>query len=140
MLRELLSSTHREVRPLLPTCANRRGSVLIVEQSAESREVLRTALTRRGIATLEAEEAGAGLQLLRDFRPDVVVLDLDAELADQESIRDAFDAEGQTLIVLGTARRYLQTLPASRVHRKPYHYGPLIRTIETLCGGTSLTD
>ena len=46
--------------------ADHTDSVLIVDRSAESREVLRTLLERRGIRTLETNEAREGLQILRD--------------------------------------------------------------------------
>src|SRR5687768_5734980 len=82
-------------------------SVLIVDDSAESREVLKAALSRRGLSTLEACEARQGLDLLRRFHPDVVVLDLEAVAADDEIVRDQIDSEVQKqhsrLIVLGRA-------------------------------------
>ncbi len=115
--------------------------VLIVDKSAETREVLKTALQSRGMATMEAHEARQGLDLLRRFHPDVVVLDLETEAADDEILRDEIDCEVQRhhsrLIVLGRARRYAASLPVGQVVAKPYHYAPLIRTIERLCDETA---
>ena len=108
-------------------------SVLIVEQSDESRDVLRTALERRGVTILEAAEARAGLDLLRQHHPNVAVLDLEADWADDEAIRAGYDGQqDSSLVVLGTARRPNACLPDDRVVRKPYHFAPLIRTIEGL--------
>ena len=48
-------------------------TVLIVDPSADNREVLRTALARRGLTIFEAEAADRGLELAREHRPDVIV-------------------------------------------------------------------
>ncbi len=117
-------------------------SVLIVDQSEESRDVIRTILEPRGINVLEAKAAGSGLRLLREQHPNVVVLDL--ELADYESdeIQVAFEDESRrnatSLVMLGKVTRVDGSQPqatatnAPHVIPKPYHYGPLIRTIEQL--------
>ena len=55
---------------------NRQRSVLIVDRSEETREVLQTVLERRGERTLAASRAVKGLELARRHRPDLVVLDL----------------------------------------------------------------
>ena len=110
--------------------------VLIVDRSEDCREVLRTLLAARGIATIETCEARQGLALLNRHRPSVVVLDLDAEAADDELVRQQFADESQendsVLVVLGRVRRTFPALPNGRVISKPYHFAPLIRTIEQL--------
>jgi hypothetical protein len=76
------------------------------------------------------------LELIRQHHPAVVVLDLDAGDAHDEQLRDELDAAAHdscsALVVLGKARRYLDTLPDGQVIEKPYHYGPLLCTIERL--------
>ena len=110
-----------------------RRLVLLVDQSVETREVLRTILERRGAQILETSQAREGLELLRTHRPTVTVLDLGAHDADNEEIRDGYADEPDTsLVVLGMAKRYKTQLPSARVVQKPYHFGPLIRTIEAL--------
>ncbi|MCA9155096.1 MAG: hypothetical protein KDA62_09980 [Planctomycetales bacterium] len=115
---------------------NSPRSVLIIDNSAESREVFRTVLSTRGIELLEASNARQGLEMLRQHHPRVVVLDLEAQQADDEMLRDEYDHESASqqasLVILGTARRYDAALPKDRVVPKPYHYGPVIRTIERL--------
>jgi CheY-like chemotaxis protein len=110
--------------------------VVIVDESPECREVLHTLLESRGVSSIEVSGAREGLELIRLHHPDVVVLDLDADSADDESVRDALDCEARehdtALVVLGKARRYLKALPDGQVLAKPYHYAPLIRTIERL--------
>lgn len=117
-------------------------SVLIVDRSAESREVLRTVLSRRGVRILEADGAEQGLELCRQHHPEVVVLDLDSSAADDERVRGEYesqaDAGASSLVVLGTLRRQdpAHTSPSlpGRFVPKPYHYAPLVRTIEELLG------
>jgi CheY-like chemotaxis protein len=55
-----------------------KSSVLIVDRSAESREVLKTALERLGMRIFEAAGLEDGLKLARAHRLDLIVLDLEA--------------------------------------------------------------
>ncbi len=112
-----------------------QASVLIVDELAESLEVLRTVLERRGVSVFQASGADQGLELLQNHHPDVVVLDLDLAAGDGESMQSAYEAQTRlsdaALVVLGKTRRPCR-LPLECVIAKPYHYGPLIRTIEAL--------
>lgn len=109
--------------------------VLLVDRSDDSRDVIRTVLERRGVEILEAPSARTGLELLRRHRPDVVVLDLEAEAADDLQVRAAYDNELASnqaeMVILGNLRED-QSCPDKHVLRKPYHYGPLIQMIEHL--------
>jgi DNA-binding NtrC family response regulator len=110
--------------------------VVIVDESADSREVFYTLLNSRGVRSLAVSGAREGLELIRRHHPAVVVLDLDAQEAESEQLRDEFDAATRescaALVVLGDARHYLERLPDAQVIAKPYHYGPVLRTIECL--------
>ena len=111
-------------------------SVLIVDPSADTREVLRTVLARRGLRTIEADAAERGLELARIHRPDVIVLDDDATAAgEHRQTNEKFAAEAcddrSHLIVLGKIRRD-QSLAGGHLIHKPYHFAPLIHTIERL--------
>jgi len=118
-------------------------SVLIVDRSEDSREVLRTVLEKRGVRTWEAAEARQGVELARRHHPQVIVLDLDAGDAEQREIRDQYQAESNEhdayLVVIGRSRSYEQILPKDRILAKPYHYAPLVRTIETLLGSIAVS-
>ena len=111
------------------------SSVLIVDASADTREVLRTALARRGLQILEADAADTGLELARNHHPDVIVLDSELEGIDSETIRQQFSAEAASqsshLIVLGKIRRG-PVFTGGHVIGKPYHFAPLVHTIEQL--------
>ena len=52
-------------------------SVLIVDRSQSTGEVLQTALERRGVRTLAVGRSEAGLELARRHHPELIVLDLD---------------------------------------------------------------
>jgi CheY-like chemotaxis protein len=109
--------------------------VLIVDPSAENREVLRTVLGRRGLAVFEAEAAEHGLQLAREHHPDVIVLDVEekqhAHSTPGQQFVDEAEASGSQLIVLGKIRRG-PVFTGGHVISKPYHFAPLIHTIEQL--------
>ncbi|HUT12204.1 MAG TPA: response regulator [Thermoguttaceae bacterium] len=111
-------------------------SVLIVDHSEETREVLQTALERRGLRTFSASRAGAGLELARRHRPDLIVLDLELDDAGSEDLPGGFAEQSCRdhipLVMLGTVRRDAKSPPEGEFVAKPYHYGPLIRKIEEL--------
>ena len=114
----------------------RRQSVLIIDHSADSRQVLRTALERRGVVILEAEQGQIGLELARRYHPTLVVLDLETIPAGDDALRNGLDSETENaripLVILGNIRKSEALLPHQSVVPKPYHYGPLIRKIEQL--------
>lgn len=110
--------------------------VLIVDRSPETREVLETALARRGVQTYFARRARHGLELAQRIRPDLIVLDLELDQADPDAACTPFarqSRQNQTpLVVLGSARRAPADSSLGEFIRKPYDYGPLVRKIEEL--------
>jgi ActR/RegA family two-component response regulator len=98
--------------------------------------VLRTIFKPRGVDVLATKQVSEGLAILRNSHPNVVVLDLDEGHSDTESVQADFEQESRRhdarLVLLGRAARRLQTADRGCSLAKPYHYGPLIRTIETL--------
>jgi DNA-binding response OmpR family regulator len=110
--------------------------VLIVDRSSDVRDVLRTVLELRGVQILEATGAHQGLQMARQFHPSLIVLDLESESAEQESVQDQYAVQSQAsnapLVILGNLDRWRQQMPEDRMVAKPYHYGPLVRKIEQL--------
>jgi CheY-like chemotaxis protein len=115
-------------------------SVLIVDASADNREVLRTVLARRGMTIFEAEAANEGLALARLHHPDVILLDLETDPAERDAVREQFAAEASghagQLIVVGQLRRdavgAAPVFAGGHVISKPYHFAPLIHTIERM--------
>jgi len=111
-------------------------SVLIVDHSEETRQVLQTALERRGLRTFSASRAGVGLELARQYRPDLIVLDLELDDSPSGDLPGSFAEQSCRdripLVMLGTVRRGAENPPEGEFVAKPYHYGPLIRKIEEL--------
>ena len=118
-------------------------SVLIVDRSEETREVLQTALERRGLRTFSAGAKKRGLELARAHQPDLIVLDLELENSTPEEIFTPFAQQAQIsppqMVFLGTFRRKGQSFFRGEFAAKPYHYGPLARRIEELLGATGQT-
>jgi DNA-binding response OmpR family regulator len=110
------------------------SSVLIVDRSDESRDVLRLALERRGLRVFPAANVADSWALARLHHPDLVVLDLDAGDLAKPSVRDltaAIDQQGGTLVILGNPL-HAGNYPAGEFIAKPYHYKPLVLKIEEL--------
>ncbi len=113
----------------------RGSSVLIVDGLTEDRQVLRTALERRGVRVFEAARADAGLALAPRHRPDLIVLDLELASRDDAAGPNDFAAWANdydaSLILIGTAGRQAAAT-AGEFIAKPYHYQPLVLKIEQL--------
>ncbi len=117
----------------------RKPSVLIVDAGEETREVLGTVLQRRGMQTLWAEAPEEALQLAQTYQPDLIILDLQVEDGSANRICQPLAQKVQQtqtpLVVLGRWRAPDRIFPGE-CFPKPYHYGPLIRTIEQLIQGS----
>jgi len=113
--------------------------VLIVDQSEESREVLQTALSRRGLRAYATGAADQGLALAERYHPDLVVLDLDIDETAADTLSGPLGGKGRNepvpIVLLGGVRRDFARFPTGEFIAKPYHYGPLIRRIEELLEG-----
>lgn len=112
--------------------ASRR--VLIVDDSRDSREVLRAVLELRGWNIIEADDATDGLAKAEAFHPDVIVLDTDTtdDCDAEASFDDASRRNNASLVVIGQARYNVAPSARHRMVAKPYHYAPLVRTIDEL--------
>lgn len=112
------------------------SGVLIVDQSPENREVLRTVLQRHGFEIFEAERDTDGLTMAEQCHPKVLVLDMDTLDSADRSVIEEFDHHAQkenaSVVLLGRVPKASLPLANSDVISKPYHYGPLIRKIEML--------
>jgi CheY-like chemotaxis protein len=130
--------------------------VLIVDASRESREVLRTLLEHRGATTIEATRPDDALELTHTFRPHLIVLDAESDRSatgnPTERLREAAGRTDTPIVILGKvrpARRMTnlvnpqetsgetavsrdEAFPAGQILAKPYHYGALIRKIDSL--------
>lgn len=111
-------------------------SVLVVDRSEDTQEVLRAALERAGVQILSASGAQRGLELARQHLPDVIVLDADVADSPAEEVFEPFARQARDyatpLVVLGGVWRNKRDLPSGEFVSKPYHYAPLIRKIEAL--------
>jgi len=117
-----------------------KQSVLIVDESVETRTVLRTALEHPGRRVLEATGADEALRLAHQFHPSVIVLDVEIDHSATHSLAADFQSESlqsSSMVLLGTARRVAQGFSRGEFVAKPYHYGPLVRKIEKLLDAAS---
>jgi len=79
-------------------------TILIVDDNAMSRELIREALGRDGYSILEADDGRAALDLMAEVRPDLVVMDIHMPVLDgYETVKE----------MRGTAN--LETIPTIAV-------------------------
>ena len=83
-------------------------SVLVIEDEADIRQLLRTLLEREGFAVAEAVEGRDGVRQFHQSHPDIVILDVGLPDLDGwqvlERIRDMSDVPVLMLTALGTER------------------------------------
>ena len=79
-------------------------SVLIVEDDRNIAELLQMYLEKEGYAVTLAADGGQGLSKFRALRPDLVLLDVMMPVMDGWSVCRAIRAEGQTPIIMLTAK------------------------------------
>jgi CheY-like chemotaxis protein len=110
--------------------------VLVVDESADSREVLCTLLARHGATTLEARRPRQAVELAELHHVDLIVFDADSDRtdtgADVDHLKDAANRSGTPIVILGTVRGAKKRPPSGQFVAKPYHYGQLIHKIEDL--------
>lgn len=138
----MLIGADRDVRPSVTTegvTLVQERSVLIVDRSEETREVLKTALERRGVRIFAASRAQRGLELAREHQPDLIVLDLEVDDSAPDEVCAPFAQHAQgrqtPMVLLGNVQRpayVAEDGQSGEFVAKPYHYGPLIRKIEEL--------
>src|SRR5690606_16779186 len=88
-------------------CGAARGDVLIVDDDAASRDLLRRALEKEGWRVRGAENGHEGLDRLREAQPGVVLLDLMMPGVDGFAMLEAMRAEAayeDTPVVVITAK------------------------------------
>jgi DNA-binding response OmpR family regulator len=110
--------------------------VLIVDSSAESREVLRTLLERQGVAAMETDRPEKAVALAESFKPDLIVLDAESDGSTSGSpTRHLHEQAGRNdtpIVILGKVRQAAGAVTTGQIVAKPYHYAPLLRKIDDL--------
>src|SRR5215471_7828410 len=97
--RYLPRPTHRSAQPTALRSGglslNSSSRVLIVDESAESREVLCALLARHGATTIEARRADEAVELADQHRPHLILFDADSDhsssAAATQNLTDAAD-------------------------------------------------
>lgn len=111
-------------------------SVLIVDASHESREVLRLLLERRGARAIEAARPEEAVGLANRCHPDLIVLDAESDCSASgdatSNLRKVADRNDTPIVILGKVNELLGDWAADQIVAKPYHYEPLIRKINSL--------
>jgi DNA-binding response OmpR family regulator len=111
-------------------------SVLIIDASHESREVLRLLLERRGARTIEAERVEEAVGLANRCHPDLIVFDAECDRSTggdaTSNLREVADRNDCPIVILGKVHELLGDWAADQIVAKPYHYEPLIRKINSL--------
>ena len=113
--------------------------ILIVEDSADLAFGLRASLEAEGYTVTVAEDGHAGLARVRDWRPDIVILDLSLPGVDGYTVLETVRAEGNPVPVLILTARGAETdivrgfhLGADDHVTKPFGLSVLLARVKAL--------
>lgn len=120
-----------------------RGDVLIVDDQADVRAVLREILEMEGLTIREAADGAAALRACEERVPDIVFLDLSMPGMDGLEVLRALKADDRTAaakVVIVTARgegarREGEALGADEFFTKPYSPIAILQLVENLLAG-----
>ena len=124
-------------RPAHASPAPPRRRIIVVDDSADMREVLLEVLGRAGYEVVGASSGQRALSLMRDGIPDVVITDLLMPEMSGFALRAAMlrrpELAGVPVVILsGYGRRPSETLEAAEVLPKPLSIDRLLATVARL--------
>ena len=100
--------------------------ILVVDDDAEIRRILVTALRMRALQIDEASDGHSAIELLRENRYSVVLLDIMMPGVDGFAVLDSIDRDDHppvVLVVSGAGKQVLERVDTSKIHgivRKPF--------------------
>ncbi len=108
-------------------------TVLIVDESEETRDVLSTALERKGVRAFTASVLRRGVAIAREHKPDLVIFDLDSVDESPEKALVSFVRAGRlddsSIMAIGSSK-FEASIGEGEFISKPYHFAPLLQKIE----------
>ena len=119
------------------------ASILIVEDHPTMRDAMRLVLEEDGHQVEEASDGEAGIAMVRESTPDVVLLDLNIPVVSGAEVLETLKADPATsgvLVVIVTAtgeegRKRALALGADGYITKPFSPLALLRTVERVLRG-----
>jgi CheY-like chemotaxis protein len=125
----------------MPSTAVATSPILVVEDHADTRDMVTTLLSAEGYTVVGAENGLRGLEQLRALRPCLILLDLSMPILDGWEFRRvqlSQDSLAEIPVVLLTAihdpERAMRELKADGLIPKPVDFDRLISSVKTLCG------
>ncbi len=122
-----------------------RSRVLYIEDQPEAIELVRLALRKVGCEVIGATDGAQGMALMRELRPDLLLLDLMLPGLDGWQVRAQMQADEDLRsipVILVTARVTVgdsghgrQSPPADAYITKPYSLAEIRQTVQTLLAG-----
>jgi len=115
-------------------------TILILDDEEVVRRLLRIVLEGRGYGTLEASEGGEALRLLREARPDLILVDLTmpgmSGIQFVDTLRKQVEMPAPFIILTGTDREEIEKLSealgARSFLQKPFSRDELLEKIESV--------
>ena len=113
-------------------------SVLVVEDDRNITELLQMYLEKEGYAVTIAGDGGLGLSKFRTIKPDLVLLDVMMPVMDGWAVCKAIRAEGQTPVIMLTAKGEIDDKVAGLKHgaddyiTKPFEMKEVLARIEAV--------
>ena len=132
--------------PLENTRANRKPvrrdrrqvSVLVIDDDADTRELLDEALARAGYTVVTASNGQEALALLRSIRPEMILLDIQMPVMDGSEFREAQRRDHDlikipTVVMTGSKEEPLLDIAVVETLTKPFRTKELLAVVRRHC-------
>ena len=121
------------------------AEILLIEDDAAIRELLKTHMLKAGHTVLEAENGHVGLEMARQHGPDLIVLDVNMPVLDGTKTMRSLDADPKTQSIPVIALSAMsQTQVRDDMHQlgcdafitKPINFDTLCKKVAELTGAS----
>jgi CheY-like chemotaxis protein len=119
------------------------GSILVVDDDREIRELMEAILSKAGYAVAVAADGDEALRLMRSIRPSLIFLDINMPIMDGAEFRQAQRRDPDliripTVVMTAANTEPLLDLAVEETLRKPVHCDDLMRIVRRHCTPTLL--
>jgi two-component system, chemotaxis family, chemotaxis protein CheY len=120
-------------------------TILIVDDEATFRLLVRQCLETIGYSVLEAANGSEGITAYEQYKPDLIITDifmpvkgglsLIRELRDQDAGVKIIAMSGGSMVMSGDFLKYARDFGVEAILHKPFSFEKLVKTVENLLTG-----
>ena len=131
-------SDHLRESPSALRRTRRRVSVLVVDDDADTRDLLAMTLLRRGYSVVTSSNGSDALDVLRSTEPEMILLDIQMPVMDGAEFRQAQRRDSRliripTIVMTGSREEPVLDIGVMETLAKPFTREELLALVERHC-------